>query len=274
MGRQSAEQKRQKKPSSFAVKADTTHGCLNIQQGAMPVFESTGPTGHRKRMRQRVLAQGAASLADYELLEMLLYVGIPRKDTKPLAKNLINVFGSLPAVLEAGEENLRQISGVTRASAAVLQDIAYVADRLPESGEETRQFLGNWDSILEYADVYLAKAPRGQVRALFLDSRNQLIADEAVPAFLHEGRSHEAMASIRQAVALVLQRALALHACALVTVDLVAEDQTLDQTLAQNAPFVRELQRSAPLLAVEVHDHIAIGCGEWRSFNHHTGPKS
>ncbi|ANA13581.1 JAB domain-containing protein [Acetobacter oryzifermentans] len=273
MGRQSAEQKRQKKPSSFAVKADTTQGCLNAPQGAMPVFESTGPTGHRKRMRQRVLAQGAASLADYELLEMLLYVGIPRKDTKPLAKSLINTFGTLQAVLEAGEENLRQISGVTRASVAVLQDVACVADRLPESGEESRQFLGNWDSILEYADVYLANAPRGQVRALFLDSRNQLIADETVPAFLHEGSSHEAMACIRQAVALVLQRALALHACALVTVDLVAENQTLDQSLAQNAPFVRELQRSAPLLAVEVHDHITIGWGEWRSFNHHAGPK-
>lgn len=274
MERQSAGQKRQKKPERSVAKAGTTQGCQSAPQTSMPAFESTGPTGHRKRMRQRVMAQGAAALADYELLEMLLYVGVPRKDTKPLAKSLINAFGSFRAVIEAKEEDLRQIGGVTRASAALLQNVARVADRLPENGAESRHFLGNWDSILEYADVYLAYTPKGQMRALFLDSRNQLIADEAVPPFLHEGSSHEAMACIRHAVAQVLQRALALHACALVTVDLVAEDQTLDESLAQNAPFVRELQRSAPLLAVEVHDHIAIGRGEWRSFNHSAGSKS
>ena len=107
-----------------AAVADAPGDAARDSNRPPPPFSSTGPHGHRRRMRERLLNAGAASLADYEILEMLLFLGIPRRDTKPLAKALINSFGSLAGVLTASCEDLSREGGLTDACAALI--------RLPE----------------------------------------------------------------------------------------------------------------------------------------------
>ncbi|OUI86901.1 JAB domain-containing protein [Acetobacter tropicalis] len=240
-----------------------------------PVFASTGPKGHRQRMRQRVLERGAASLADYEILEMLLFPGVPRRDTKPQAKALINHFGSLAAVLEAPADALRQ-QGVGPASARLLTLMPGVAHCMAIPKEQARLTLGSWDALLEYCDEHYATLPAGQMRVLFLDSRNQLLSDEEVRAadeapVFQQGASKAQTAkakaeALRKAVAFLLQRALSLHASALITIRLTPAAMGLDHQMGMDAPLIQMVLKEAPLLAVDVHDHLVLKNGEWRSF--------
>nr|WP_298795455.1 UPF0758 domain-containing protein [uncultured Acetobacter sp.] len=265
------------KPSSFAE-----------AEGGQP-FSSTGPTGHRQRMRARVLSAGATSLADYELLEMLLFPGVPRRDTKPLAKALINHFGSLAAVLEAPVEALKA-AGATRGNAALLSIVPLAADRLAAPEAPMRVDLGSWDKLLAYCAAHLATATAGSLHVLFLDSRNQLLADEVVKT----GEPPEAEATpesagaashacvqggketgvetvpvpVPESVSTILQRALALHACSLITVRLVGAGVQPDRQLLHDGPLVQALLQAAPLLAVTMHDHVVLKGRRWRSFRH------
>lgn len=234
------------KPSSFAE-----------AEGGQP-FSSTGPTGHRQRMRARVLSAGATSLADYELLEMLLFPGVPRRDTKPLAKALINHFGSLAAVLEAPAEALKA-AGATRGNAALLSMVPLAADRLAAPEAPMRVDLGSWDKLLAYCAAHLATATAGSLHVLFLDSRNQLLADEVVKTV---------PVPVPESVSTILQRALALHACSLITVRLVGAGVQPDRQLLHDGPLVQALLQAAPLLAVTMHDHVVLKGRRWRSFRH------
>ncbi len=224
------------------------------------MFASTGPAGHRKRMRHRVLAHGAGGLADYELLEMLLFYGVPRRDTKPLAKSLINRFGSLSAVLESGSGPLQE-AGVTRAAAALCTQLPAVAACLVQDGSAGRAYMGDWDSLVQYCNTVLKGLERPQMRILFLDSRNTLLVDEPLP---WPTVTPEAEA-VRQAVAHVLQRALAVQACAVVSVLLVAGEADVQAILQGGAPFVAAMREAAPLLAVNLHDHLVVGPTAWAS---------
>lgn len=233
----------------------------SVQEGGS-VFASTGPVGHRKRMRQRVLAHGAGGLADYELLEMLLFYGVPRRDTKPLAKSLINQFGSFSAVLDSASAVL-QGAGAPRGAAALCAQLPDVAACLVRDGGSNRAYLGDWDSLLLYCNTVLRAAERPQMRMLLLDSRNTLLADEqlvwAMPTAKVEAER------VQQAVAHVLQRALEVQASAIVSVYLAEPGQDV-QTLLQNCtPFVASLRKAAPLLAVSVHDHMVVGASAWAS---------
>lgn len=254
-------------------------------------FSSTGPTGHRQRMRTRVLTAGAGSLADYELLEMLLFPGVPRRDTKPLAKALITHFGSLAAVLEAPAEALKA-AGATRANAELLELVPLAADRLAAPKAPVRTDLGSWDKLLAYCAAHLAHAPTGFLHVLFLDSRNQLLADErfktgerfetegnpapegmsAPPPACVQGGAQAGLEKERipvpQLVSSIMQRALALHACSLITVRLAGADVQPDRQLLHDAPLVQALLHSAPLLAVTMHDHVVLKGRRWRSFRH------
>ncbi|KXV62251.1 hypothetical protein AD949_12565 [Acetobacter orleanensis] len=233
-------------------------------------FPSTGPMGHRQRMRARVLSAGVSSLADYEVLEMLLFPGIPRRDTKPLAKALINQFGSLAAVLEAPAEALKA-AGATRGNVALLGLVPLAADRLATPEEPVRPDLGSWDKLLAYCSAHLAMAVAGSLHVLFLDSRNQLLADEVVrteepPAC--GGESEVGAIPVQQVVATILQRALALHACSLITVRVAAADVQPDRQLLHDGTLVQALLQAAPLLAVTMHDHVVLKGRRWRSFRH------
>lgn len=222
------------------------------------VFGSTGPQGHRQRLRERVLKHGPAGLADYEIIEMLLFSGIPRRDTKPLAKALINQFGSLSGVLTASPTALRA-AGAPERSAGVFGCVAQLAASSPREAGPERLTLDSWSSIFLYATSCLILSPKGQVRALFLDSHNNLLVDEALTG--------EPLHDVGAAVAPLMRRAVALHACAVVTVHLVRDDAQLDQALEQARPLAMAIGQAAPPLAISVHGHLAVGRVHWRSFS-------
>lgn len=239
---------------------DYTSAARNDGLDGARVFASTGPAGHRKRMRQRVLAHGAGGLADYELLEMLLFYGVPRRDTKPLAKSLINHFGSFAAVLGAPPDLLQEV-GAPRGSAVLCTHLPVVAECLVRDGSRSRPYMGDWDSLLQYCHTTLQGMARPQVRVLFLDSRNTLLVDEQLvwPQALPEADT------VRQVVAQAMQRALEVQACALVTVHLAEHGQDVGALQQADAAFVTAMQKAAPLLAVSLHDHLVVGQEDWLS---------
>ncbi|WP_338331516.1 JAB domain-containing protein [Acetobacter sp. LMG 32666] len=219
------------------------------------VFASTGPAGHRKRMRQRVLAHGAGALADYELLEMLLFYAVPRRDTKPLAKSLINQFGSFSAVLESASDVLHG-AGMPLGASALCTQLPHVAACLVHDGSSGRAYLGDWDSLVQYCNTALQAEERPQMRMLLLDSRNTLLVDEQLAWPMH---------APAEDVRHILQRALEVQSCAVVTVFLAQQGQDVQALLQSSAPFVAALRKAAPLLAVSVHDHLVVGPELWAS---------
>ena len=216
-------------------------------------FASTGPQGHRRRMRERLLLHGGAALADYEVLEMLLFLGIARRDTKPLAKALINSFGSLAAVLSAAPEALQRQGGLTPECAALLC-LPEAAGRLLSRAEaRDHPILNNWERLHGYFEKALTGAITGQLRVLFLDNRNRLLEDQAVA----EGDE----AGVRA----IMRCALELHATALVVVRIVPPRAIAKAVLEREAALSRQLSRAAAPLAIIVHDHMLIGGENWVS---------
>jgi DNA repair protein RadC len=134
--------------------------------------------GHRERLRRRLLDAGADALADYELLEMVLYAASPRRDTKPLAKTLLAKFGSFSEVIAAPPARLKEVEGVSDAVVAALKVAHAAAHRFARGEVKRRAPLSSWSAVLDYCRTAQAFADIEQFRILFLDKRNQLIADE------------------------------------------------------------------------------------------------
>lgn len=135
---------------------------------------------HRARLRQRLDGAGAEALSDYELLELFLFRTIPRQDTKPLAKALIERFSTLAAVLAAPAHQIAKVDG---AGPAVAQDIKTAHALLTRTGRselKNRTVISSSSQLLSYCQRSMAHAPREQFRVLFLDAKNQLIADEVL----------------------------------------------------------------------------------------------
>ncbi len=246
-------------PSQAASEAD-------IQAGSNrppPPFSSTGPHGHRRRMRERLLGAGPASLADYELLEMLLFLGIARRDTKPLAKALINSFGSLAAVLSAPSDELAREGGLSEACVALIRLPELAAVRLSGAEARDRPVLNNWDRLLAYFETALTGAIPGQLRILFLDNRNRLLADEVVEdASTLAGGLDPAQPDASR---LAMRRALDLHATALLLVRVVPPGPLAKPVLAREAALGARLARAASPLAIVLHDHMLVGGDNWVS---------
>ncbi len=222
---------------------------------ALP-FASTGPWGHRGRMRDKLLGRGPDALADYEMLEMLLFLALPRGDTKPLAKAVINRFGSFAAVLAAPDQALRATPGLNTQAVVALKLAHASALRLARSEVRERPVLADWDALMGYLGMALTRDGEGEVRVLFLDSRNRLLADEAQEA----GPAIVAGPHPRE----VARRALELHATALILVrsrpgcDPVASPGEVQATA--------RLREAAQALSIVVHDHVILGRGRWLSF--------
>ncbi|KIZ41310.1 MULTISPECIES: DNA repair protein RadC [Rhodopseudomonas] len=134
--------------------------------------------GHRERLRERFREAGADALSDYELLEMVLFRALPRRDVKPLAKTLIGKFGSFAEVVHASETRLREVAGLGEAAITELKLIAAAAGRVAKGQLKSRTLLSSWAAVIDYCRTTMAFADREQFRMLFLDKRNQLIADE------------------------------------------------------------------------------------------------
>lgn len=154
------------------------------------VFFGEGPTqpirdrdkphyhGHRDRLRQRFAESGSDALTDYELLELFLFRAIPRADTKAPAKALLKRFGSLAEVLGAPEKLLGEVTGIGQAAARDLKLAAALAQRMLKADLHGRQVLSSWSQVIDYCHAVMAYEQREQFRILFLDKKNQLIADE------------------------------------------------------------------------------------------------
>ncbi len=219
-------------------------------------FASTGPYGHRGRMRERLLTRGSDGLADYEMLEMLLFFAFKRGDTKPLAKTLINRFGSFAAVLAAPQQQLLDTAGLGTHSVAALKLVQAAALRLARAEVMEQPVLNNWDRLMDYLTAVLAREKIEQFRVLFLDPRNRLLADEAQA----RGTVNHTPVYPRE----VVKRALELHATAII---LVHNHPSGDPTPSRDdIEMTREVRDAARTLSIVLHDHVIIGNGRWLSF--------
>ncbi len=219
-------------------------------------FATTGPVGHRARMRERLLERGAGSLADYELLEMLLFFAFKKGDTKPLAKALINRFGSFAKVLCAPQSELLASKGLGIHSVSALKLVQEAALRLARAEIMDQPVLNNWDRLMDYLNAVLAREKIEQFRILFLDPRNRLIADEAQA----RGTVNHTPVYPRE----VVKRALELHATAII---LVHNHPSGDPTPSRaDIDMTQEVRDAARVLGVVLHDHVIVGNGTWLSF--------
>jgi DNA repair protein RadC len=212
--------------------------------------------GHRERLRQRLLERGGASLADYEVLEFLLFGARPRGDTKPLAKALIDRFGTLARVLTAPPEALAKVPGMGDASIAVLKVIPEAAARLAREEAMAGDVISSWDKLLAYCRMTMAHQPVEQFRLLFLDKRNRLIADEVQ----QQGTIDHTPVYTRE----VVKRALELGAAALILVHNhpSGEPAPSEADIAMTEQICSALEK----LGIVVHDHLVIARGGHASF--------
>ncbi|KJS18721.1 MAG: hypothetical protein VR78_04120 [Hoeflea sp. BRH_c9] len=205
--------------------------------------------GHRDRLRQRFRDSGDRALADYELLELLLFRLIPRRDTKPIAKALLARFGSLPEVLGAPTHLLTEVKGVGDSVATDLKLVAAIAHRMLKGELKDRHVLASWTSVIEYCRAAMAFEAREQFRVLFLDKKNALIADEVQQT----GTVDHTPVYPRE----VVKRALELSATALI---LVHNHPSGDPTPSRaDIEMTKLIIDTARPLGITVHDHIIIG---------------
>ena len=212
--------------------------------------------GHRARLRQRFREAGADALADYELLEMVLYGAFARGDTKPLAKDLIRRFGSFAEVLAAPERLLAEVPGVGDSTISVLKVVHAAAARLRKVELRGRTVLSSWSAVLDYCRAAMAFADKEQFRVLFLDKRNHLIADEVQ----QEGTVDHTPVYPRE----VVKRALELSSTAIILVhNHPSGDPTPSRADIQMTQAIVEVARG---LGITVHDHIIVGRDGHTSF--------
>jgi DNA repair protein RadC len=205
--------------------------------------------GHRERLRQRFHQAGSAALSDYELLELVLFRAIPRRDVKPLAKDLLARFGSFAEVVSASAERLAEVKGLGEAAITELKIVQAAAHRLARGHVQRRPVLSSWSNVLDYCRTAMAFADREQFRVLFLDKRNQLIADEVQQV----GTVDHAPVYPRE----VVKRALELSATAII---LVHNHPSGDPTPSQaDIKMTQEIIAVARTLGIAVHDHLIVG---------------
>jgi DNA repair protein RadC len=206
-------------------------------------------SGHRARLRQRLFEGGPDALLDHELIEYLLALAIPRRDTKPLAKALLREFGGIAALLTADAKSLARVPGMGETSAAALKAAHAAALRLLRAEIAGRPVLGNWQALLDYLRADMAHHSIERVRVLHLNSKNLLIRDELVS----EGSIDEAAVYIRE----IVRRAIDLGSAAII---LVHNHPSGDPSPSRaDIELTRNLADAAKRLGIAVHDHIIIG---------------
>ena len=204
--------------------------------------------GHRDRLRARFREAGADAVSDYELLELVLFRTIPQRDLKPLAKELIAKFSSFAEVLAAPSPRLEEVKGVKEATATDLKIIHAAATRLARGQLKTRPALSSWTAVLDYCRTAMAFADKEQFRILFLDKRNQLIADEVQQT----GTVDHTPVYPRE----VVKRALELSATAII---LVHNHPSGDPTPSgADIQMTQSIIEIAKPLGIAVHDHIIV----------------
>jgi len=218
---------------------------MDAHAGNLDEFDAKG---HRARLRQRLLDGGPAGFHDYELLEYLLTLTIPRVDTKPLAKKLLGEFGGIGPLLSSRADTLRR-EGLTDPTIAGLKIAHAAALRLLESRIEDQPVLSSWDALCNYLHAAMAHSRVEEVRILFLNAKNMLLANEA----LWQGSVDEASVHVREVIA----RAISLGATAIIIVhNHPSGDPTPSQ---QDIRLTRDLVDAGRHMKVTVHDHVIVG---------------
>jgi len=226
---------------------DTAHGFSEVLRG--PPESLPHYLGHRERLRERFLDGGPDAVTEYELLELILFRAIPRRDVKPLAKALIARFGSFAEVVSAPRPRLREIDGLGDAAIAEIQIVQAAANRLARGAVKKRTALSSWSAVLDYCRTSMAFADKEQFRVLFLDKRNQVIADEVQQT----GTVDHTPVYPRE----VIKRALELSATALILVhNHPSGDPTPSRADIQMTQAIVEIAKP---LGISVHDHIIVG---------------
>ena len=222
----------------------------------LPQLEERHQVSHRERLRARFMRAGAIALADYELLELVLFRAVPRRDVKPLAKDLIATFGDFNHVVSAPPARLAECPGVGPAIVQELKIVEAAAHRLAQARVIGRNAISSWDALLTYCKTAMAHRETEQFRILFLDRKNVLIADEPqakgtvdhVPVYPRE----------------VVKRALELNASALI---LVHNHPSGDpEPSGADIDMTHQIAAAAEALGLTLHDHVIIGKEEDASF--------
>lgn len=205
--------------------------------------------GHRSRLRERFLKAGAEALADHELIELLLFGALPRIDTKPLAKQIIDRFGSYEEALAAPAERLRAMKGMSDGAVALLKAVEAAAIRLARKQVHRKPVLSSWSALLDYCKTAIARAPVEQFRLLLLDRKNRLIED----AVMAEGTVDHTPVYPRE----IVKRALELSSTALI---LAHNHPSGDPTPSTaDIRMTEEIVSVAGAMGIVVHDHLIIG---------------
>lgn len=215
-----------------------------------------GYHGHRARLRSRFLTAGPEALADYELLELLLFTALPRKDTKPLAKTLIDTFGSFAEVISTDKDKLLAVEGMGESAVASLKAVQAGAQRLLRAGVMDRPVISSWMALIDYCTAQMAYEDTEQFRILFLDKKNKLIADEAQ----QKGTVDHTPVYPRE----VVKRALELNASAII---MVHNHPSGDPTPSQpDKDMTAKVKEALSAVGLILHDHVVIGRGRHLSF--------
>lgn len=212
--------------------------------------------GHRERLRDRFLSRGPDAIADYELLEMLLFAASPRADVKPLAKRLLKHFGSFSNVIHAEPERLREVDGVGPAAMAAVKVAEAAAIRMLRDEVMERPVLSSWQALMDYCLAAMGHLKTEQFRILFLDRKNKLIADEVQ----QRGTVDHTPVYPRE----VVKRALDIGASAII---LVHNHPSGDPTPSNaDIEMTKKLIQAGRLLGITIHDHVIIGRQTYTSF--------
>ena len=220
---------------------------------ASPGSSSPDPTsaasGHRARLRARLLAGGIDALGEHEVIEFLLMGAIPRRDVKPLARSLLQRFGSFAGVLNADPHALAHHPGMGEASVAALRIVTVAARRLAREQVRNAPVLSSWQALIDYLTIDMAHLTVERVRILYLDTRNMLILDDHVG----DGSLDEAAIHPRE----VIRRALDIGAAALI----LAHNHPSGSPEPSRADIqiTHRIAEAGRLLGIAVHDHVIIG---------------
>ena len=205
--------------------------------------------GHRQRLRDRFLGDMGAGFSDYELVELLLFLALPRTDVKPLAKALIARFGSYSDLLFASPSVIKEVPGAGDATVVALKSVQAAAIRLARAEVLSKPVLSSWMQLLDYCTIAMAREKREQFRILFLDKKNVLIADEVQQT----GTVDHAPVYPRE----VIKRALELHASAIIVVHNHPSGDPAPS--ADDIAMTEEIREAGELLGIVLHDHLIIG---------------
>ena len=223
------------------------------------VSDAQHAKGHRARLRERFLTGGAKAVADYELLEMLLFAAHPRGDVKPLAKHILKHFGTLSAAIHAPVSEYKHIEGLGEAGIAALKAAEEVSARLLRSKAEKGTVISSWTALLDYCNHRMANQKIEQFRILFLNQKNELIADEVQQT----GTVNHTPVYPRE----VVKRALELGA---VSIILAHNHPSGDPTPSQaDIDITKQIIQALKPIDITVHDHVIIGKHGHYSFKSH-----